>query len=64
MDKNRRTALYLNIGAVITGVASWILLIILIAVRVAAVAAYQIIITLKQTIRFDDLTKYMFFSVL
>ncbi len=40
MDKNRRTALYLNIGAVITGVVSWILLIILIAVRVAVVAAY------------------------
>lgn len=40
MEKNRRTALYLNIGAVVTGVVTWILLIIIIAVRVAAYTAY------------------------
>ena len=35
MERNRRSALYLNIGAVMTGVATWILLIVMFGVLAA-----------------------------
>ena len=40
MERNRRSALRLNIGAIIVGVVSWILLIVIIVIRAAIVSAY------------------------
>ena len=41
MERNRRAALRLNIGAVVIGVITWILVVIFIVVRVAIIASYN-----------------------